>query len=83
MLTLRRLVTLLLPALVLSGCATLEGAVSPPPSRQEMCPRPTPAPAELKLPEAPNFRQRLLNFFSANPIAPTLSSPSSTEPRRP
>ncbi|KGX18326.1 putative lipoprotein [Burkholderia pseudomallei ABCPW 1] len=65
---------LLLPALVLCACATEPQPVAINRPKVQLAP----VPAYLLTPEEPNFRCRLLNFFSAKPVELTKSCSGST-----
>ena len=73
---------LLLCALALSSCTTPESLPAAPPQVVEVPgPRLAPPPADVMVKREANFRERLLNFFSASPEKPTTSPDSSTKPR--
>jgi hypothetical protein len=72
--------TSLLLLLALSSCATPDVLPAPPSVIEVPGPRLRPPPDSVMQAQEPNFRQRLLDFFSPKPTALTPSSGSSEQP---
>ena len=74
----------LLLALALSSCATRAKVIPPAPPQVIEVPAPklAPAPATVMVERKPDFRERLLNFFSPSPTTPTTLPASSPPPSK-
>jgi hypothetical protein len=74
---------LLLSVLAFSSCATRVDPLPAPPSVIEVPPaKPAPVPPGVMVKREPDFRTRLLSFFSGSQTKPTPSFDNSPPPRK-